>query len=215
MLSIKISKRNLKDKTEELRVSGLLPAVFYGEKTKSTPISLSIHDFKKIWKDAGESTVVSLIDGSEKHDVLINEVQIHPVTDEPIHADFYALEKGQKVEVEIELEYVGESPAVKNLGGILVKVLHEIEVEAEAANLPQSIEVDISSLVDFEARITVADLKLPAGVVALADPEEVVAIVNEAKEEEESAEEVDISSIEVEKKGKTETEGEDNEDSKS
>ena len=208
MLRLPFTERNTKEKTEALRGSGFVPAVFYGKKTASTPITVSLNAFQRIWKSAGESTVVSIENESEQHDVLIHEVDIHAVTGVPLHIDFYALLKGQKVEVAIPLLYIGESPAVKNLGGVLIKVIHELEVEAEAARLPSEIAVDISALVDFESRITVSDLKLPPGVIAKVDADEVVAIVDEAKEieEEKPLEEVDMASIEVEKKGKEEAE---------
>ncbi len=210
MLNLNFKERTQKENTHSLRESGVIPAVMYGKKTESTPISVALNDFQKVWRDAGESSVISLVKDGETHDVLIQDVEVHPVTELPLHIDFYALEKGQKVEVAIPLNYVGESPAVKNLGGLLIKVMHELEIEAEAAHLPNDIEVDISLIVDFDSRITVGDLKLPAGVVAKVDKDEVVVIAEEAKEmeEEETATEVDISSIEVEKKGKEETEEE-------
>ena len=205
MLNLNFTKRNKKESTEGLRGAGFLPAVFYGKKTESTSISVPLSDFNRVWKIAGESAVIGLDSSGEKHDVLIQDVAMNPMTGVPIHVDFYVLEKGQKVEVAIPLEFIGESPAVKNLGGMLIKVMHELEVEAEAKDLPTMIEVDISSLVDFESRITVADLKLPSGVTAMADPEEVVVIADEAKEEvEEVVAPVDIASIEVEKKDKEE-----------
>jgi len=205
MLTLELKKRDIKADKEGLRDEGILPAVFYGKKTESTPVSVSMSEFRKVLREAGESTVISLKEGSDSHEALIQDVDIHPVTGDPVHADFYVLEKGQKVNVTIQLEFIGESPAVKSLNGVLVKAMQEIDVEAEASKLPNNIEVDISALVDFESRITVSDLKLPEGVVAEADGDEVVVLATEAQEEEEiEVEAPDMDSIEVEKKGKAE-----------
>lgn len=207
MKTLEVKKREV-NKTEQTKKEGNIPAVYYGKKTESTPISVSMIEFKKMWKEVGESGVFNIKDGNKEMQALIHSVQLHSVSDEPIHVDFYIIEKGQTVEVSIPIEFFGESPAVKNLGGVLVKVLHEIEVEAEPKDLPHEIKVDISSLVDFESRITIKDLKFPAGVKSTEDSDEVVALVSEAKEEVEPVVEVDLSSIEVEKKGKEEKEGE-------
>ncbi len=190
------------------RSQGKVPAVFYGPKAASTSISVNEPEFMKVWRAAGESTVITLSGDGEDHDALIHDVVRDPVTERVLHADFYIIEKGKKVEVAVPLEFVGESAAVKTLGGILIKVLHELEIEALPKDLPHAIEVDISSLVDFEVQIKVSDLKLPAGVTAKAEAEEVVALVSAAKEEvEEVAAPIDMSAIEIsEKKGKKEEE---------
>ncbi len=185
-----------------------IPAVFYGPKAESTPIWVNEVDFLRVWKEAGESTVVTLSLDGETHDTLIHDVNREPVRGAIRHVDFYVLEKGKKVEISIPLEFIGVSEAVKTLGGNLVKVLHEVEIEAMPKDLPHAIEVDISALVDFDSQIHAGDLKLPAGVVLKTDAEEVVALVAEAKEEEEVAPaEIDMSSIEVtDKKGKKDEE---------
>jgi large subunit ribosomal protein L25 len=139
---------------------------------------------------------------------LIHEIDFDPVTDVVRHADFYAIEKGQKVKVNVPVEFVGVAPAVKDLHGTLVKVRHDIEVEAEPINLPQKIEIDISALIDFSSTVTAGSAKLPAGVVLVTGADEVVASVYETKEEVEVVAPVDLSTIEVEKKGKEVKEGE-------
>ncbi len=205
MITLEITKRDISSSLEKLRADGFIPAVFYGRKEASTPITVNEVSFLKVWKEAGESSVVSLSDGKEKHDALIHDVSTDPVSGKVVHVDFYIIEKGKKVEVNIPINFTGVSYAQKDLGGSLVKVMHEIAVEAEASNLPHEIEVDISSLVDFEAKIFVKDIKLPAGVSFVADPEEIVALVSPAKEEVEEAPAVDISEIGLsEEKGKKE-----------
>jgi large subunit ribosomal protein L25 len=142
-------------------------------------------------------------------DTLIHDVQIDPVSDAPVHADFYVFEKGKKIEVDVPLEFVGVSPAVKDLGGNLVKAMQEVKISSDPTSIPHEITVDVSTLVDFDSKIVAGELKLPAGVTLVENPEEVVAAIARQKEEvEEESAPVDLSSIEVEKKGKKEEEGE-------
>lgn len=203
MLSLTIEKRNVSGKLDALRASGKLPAVFYGPKEISTPIVISLVEFKKVWKKAGESSVIILKDekGNE-HEALIHEVDLHPLTGEPRHADFYVIEKGKKVQVAIQLTFTGVSPAVKDLGGILVKVRREIEIEAAPRDLPHEAIVDISKLATLTDTIHARDIVLPKSVDLKIDPDEVIASIAEAKEEIIEVAPVDLSAIEVETKGK-------------
>lgn len=207
MFKLKVEKRDLKEGLNGLRKAGQVPAVFYGPKDPSTPIKMSLVDFKKAWKTAGESTVVSLEGNGIDADVLIHDVDLDPVTDMPIHVDFYAIEKGKKLSVDVPLEFVGIAPAVKDLGAVLVKVVHEIEIEALPKDLPHKLEVDIAGLTTFDSVLTAADIKLPAGVALKVKADEVIASVYEPKEEVVEAAPVDLSAIEVEKKGKEAKEG--------
>jgi large subunit ribosomal protein L25 len=214
MFKLKVEKRDIKERLESLRKSGMMPAVFYGPKDPSTPIKINLSDFKKAWKTAGESTVVSLEGDGIDADVLIQEVDLDPVTDIAIHADFYAIEKGKKLTVDVPLEFIGVSPAVKDLGAVLIKVLHEVEIEALPKDLPYKLEVDIAGLVTFDSVLTANDIKLPAGVTLMIKPEEVIASVYEPKEEViEVVPVADLSAIEVEKKGKEAKEGEEGDES--
>lgn len=206
-LSIKAEPRVKKGNLEGLRKAGVFPAVYYGKKEEAKPIQMSASEFGKVWKEAGESTVVSITMPTGNVDALIHDVQFDVVTGQPIHADFYVFEKGHKVEISIPLEFIGVSPAVKEQGAVLMKVLHEIKIKAEPAKLPHAIEVDISSLINLNDHITAQSIKLPAGVELIENPEEVVVSVAEAKEEVVEATPVDLSAIEVEKKGKKEEEG--------
>ena len=204
MIKIQTKSRPINNKLSNLRKSGFLPAVFYGLGKKSTPISISEKDFQKIWKQAGESTPVTLETPEGNIDTLIHEVQFDPVTSAPIHADFLVIDINKAVQVKIPLEFVGDSEAVKN-GGILVKVLHELEVLGLPKDLPHKIQVDISKLAGVDDVVLVKDLNLPAAVKAVAKPEEIVASISEQEEEkEEAAAPIDLSAIEVEKKGKKE-----------
>ncbi|HEX8994277.1 MAG TPA: 50S ribosomal protein L25 [Candidatus Paceibacterota bacterium] len=191
-----------------LRREGRIPAVAYGRHAAAENLSVSLADFEKVYKNAGESTVITLEGLGARKDVLIHEVAHDALSGLPIHVDFYVIEKGQKVHVAVPLEFDGVSSAVKDLGGILVKVMHEIEVEAEPSALPHAIMVDLSALAALDSQIHVSDLKLPKGVSTHVSGEEVVAMISVAKEEEAAPAAMDISQIEVEKKGKKEEEGE-------
>lgn len=188
--------------------TGRMPAVVYGPKQDSIAISVDSREFERVLKSAGESTVVALTGLGKELQVLIHEVDRDPVTNTPRHADFYAVEKGAKVEVAVPLSFIGESQAVK-LGANLVKVLHEVEVEAAPADLPHEIEVDISVLGAVGDQILAGGLTMPRGVTLTTDPEEVIALTQEvAAEEPEEVAAVDMSAIEVEQKGKAEGEEE-------
>lgn len=208
MLTLKAEIRNTQTDNEALRKAGNIPAVFYGKKEASTPISLRQIDFLKVWKEAGESTVVTLDTPDGPKESLIQDVALHPVTGAPQHADFYVFEKGHKVEVDLPVEFVGIAGAVKDLGGTLVKVLHALKIEAMPKDLPHNIPVDTSSLVNFGDQILASQIPLPAGVELKENPEEVVATVAAPREEkEEESAPIDLSAIEVEKKGKADEEG--------
>ena len=189
-----------------LRAAGKLPAVLYGPKEAATALWLSCSEFEKVFKEAGESTVIALSGLDEDKDVLVQDIMHHPLTSAPLHVDFYAIEKGKKVMVNVPLAFIGEAP-VEKIGGLLTKVLHELEIEAMPKDLPHQIEIDVSSITGFDSQITVADISVPAGVTVLNNREEVVVVAQEAKEEAEApVEQVDMSAIEVEEKGKKEAE---------
>ena len=205
MLKLKVEKRDSKTDLNEIRKVGNIPAVFYGNEVESTPIFLSASEFKSVWRKAGSSALVSLSGIDNDKEVVIQDMDIDPVSSQIRHIDFYVVKRGQVMEVMVPLEFVGVSPAVKELGGILVKVMYELKIEVLPKDLPQNIEVDISSLKELDSQITIKDLILPEGVSALDDEEDVVVAISQAQEEsEESSEPADISEVEIEKKGKKE-----------
>ncbi|MEK9131971.1 MAG: 50S ribosomal protein L25 [Patescibacteria group bacterium] len=209
MLTLPITKRSPKEKLEAIRKAGNIPAVFYGPKEKSTPITINLTDFKKIWKQAGETAVIELKGDGIDVQALIHELDIDPVKSTVRHADFYAVDKDQKVKIHVPLEFVGVAPAVKDLGGILIKVLHSLEIEALPKDLPQKIAVDLALLTALDSRIAAKEIKLPTGVTLVAKPEEVVANIAQVKEEVVEEAPADIANIEIsEKRGKEVKEGE-------
>ncbi len=206
-MELTVEKRDTKASPNTLRLKGVLPAVVYGRKDESTPISIDRKTFEKLYKQAGSSSVITLKGLGEEKDVLIQEVAVDALTGEALHADLYSIAKGQKVTVSVPLSFDGESPAVKDLGGILTKVMHELEIEVTPKDLPHTISVDISKLTGLDSQIKVSDLSLPASAEVSADPDEVVAMISVAKEEDEAAPAADISQIEIsEERGKKEEE---------
>src|SRR3989338_6037229 len=202
MVSIKAEKREIQGKnTRHLREKGKIPAVIYGAGKENVLLELELKDFERVFRQAGESSLVELEIGSDKRNVLIHEVARDPIKDKPLHIDFLEVRMDKPIKAEVALEYVGESPAVKNFGGILVKVAHKIKI-------------DISKLGNLEDKLTVRDLKLPSGVKALTELEEIIVIVEaprteeELKAEEETAPALALDQIEVTGGKKKEKEGE-------
>ncbi len=195
-------------KLEPFRKKGKLPAVLYGPKEKTQPIFISLKDFKKLWNEAGESTVIQLNLDDTKKEVLIQGVAMDPVKGEPVHVDFYAVQMDKPIQASVSLVFEGISPAVKNLGGILVKVMHEIEVEALPKNLPHELSVDISTLANFEDKISAKAIILPKGVKLISNPDETIALIEAPRGEEAPAAEEKIAFEEIEVVGKKEKEEE-------
>lgn len=178
-LQLKATARDLKTaKLGQLRREGGLPAVLYGHKVQNQPLTLNASEFEKVFKKAGESTIIDLItEDGKKHPVLIHDIQNHFLNSQPIHVDFYEVSMTEKLKAKVVLEYMGESKAVKELGGVLVKNLNEIEIECLPADLPHNILVDISVLKTFQDSILVRSIKLSEKIHILTNPEEVIAKV--------------------------------------
>jgi len=226
-LSSKIRKEVGK-KVKSLRQQGILPAVLYGHKIKNLNLELDLKEFEKIYSKAGESSLITLViakgkdeaeaeasslslnveEKKQKFLILIHDIQFDPLTEKPIHIDFYQPELKEEVEVTVPLIFEGEAPAVKNLGGTLIKEISEIEVKAKSQNLPHEIKVDIGSLKTFEDNIKISDLKVPEGVKILKGPEEIVVSISRPEKVEEELEkpvEEKVEEVEkVEKKPKEE-----------
>ncbi|MEK7110364.1 MAG: 50S ribosomal protein L25 [Patescibacteria group bacterium] len=167
-----------------LREEGLLPAELYGRGISNIHLSISAKDFNRVLKAAGETTIVEVVIGAEKHPVLIHDIQRDRIEGTPVHVDFYQVRLDEKIKAHIPLEFTGEAPAVKALGGVLNKSMSEIEVEALPANLPHGLKIDLSVLAELNQSIYVKDVVVPAGVKILVDPESVLVTVTEMMAEE-------------------------------
>jgi len=213
MNTLTATKRSKADKLAIIRSNGMIPAVVYGARVENTQISVPSMPFIKLLKTAGETSTIVLEIAGEKEtdkvskiDVLIHDVQADPIRGFPIHVDFLAVDMNKPIEVTVPLEFIGVAPAEKSGLGVLVKALHEVEIEALPKDIPHTLSVDVSTLLTLEDQIHVKDIILPKGVTLITEDDEVVALVSEVKEEVEAAP-VDLSAIEVEKKGKKEEEG--------
>ncbi len=205
MLILQATKRT-NEKPTDVRAAGRIPAVFYGFGKESTPISVPGVEFTKLFREAGETSAITLDMGTEKVSALVHDMQRDPVTGEYTHIDFLVVDMNKEVEVAVPIEFTGLAEAEKLGLGVVMKIMHEVEVRALPANLPHSIEVDVTSLATLSDAIHAKDLALPKGVTLVADGEEVVAAVSAFVEEKEEAPVLDVSAIEVEKKGKKEDE---------
>lgn len=185
------------NKLKTFRKKGIIPAVVYGAGHKNVSIQVDYNEFQKVFEEAGESTIIKLKIGKDAKNVLIHDIARDLVTDKFIHIDFLQIRMDKAITAEVPLVFVGESPAVKNLEGVLVKNITEVEVEALPKDLPHEIKVDISTLETFDDHIRIKDLKLSEGVKVLVEPEETVILVMPPRTKEE-LEEIEKKPEEVE-----------------
>ena len=200
-VTLEIQPRTKKNKD----TANLIPAVVYGAKFKSTPVTVSKKDFEKTFKEAGESTIIELEGLESKIEVLVKDVSFSPLKGGISHVDFYVVEKGQDITANVPLHFVGEAP-VEKTGAVLNKVLHEVTVTCKSKDLPAHLDVNLETLKTIEDKITVADINCPPKVKIELDPNDIVVLSEEITEQlEEAGSEVNIADIEVEKKGKEES----------
>lgn len=186
-IKVEVEKRKVVGrKVKKLRREGILPANIYGKNIKSLSVQLSLKDFLPVYQKVGETGVVELkVSGEQKlRPVLIHNVQLDSVTDQPLHADFYQVSLVEKITSDIPVEIVGESLAVEQNIGVLIQPLSEVEVEALPTDLPDKFSVDISSLKEIDDAVTVGDLKTPAGVKILTGKKEILAKIEPPTKEE-------------------------------
>ncbi len=209
MLTLTITPRETggSEKADLVRATGQVPAVVYGPKQAPMSVSVPLAQLEAVLRHGGESSLITLEGEGAPIQALIHDLDRDPVTNIPRHADFYAVEKGAKVTLSVPLSFMGEAPATK-VGANVVKIMHEIEVEAAPDKLPHEIEVDISVLAELNDQIRVSDLTAPAGVEFITAADEIVALAQAPADEETESPVLDMDAIEVEKKGKTETEEE-------
>lgn len=180
-ISVKIRTTTGK-KVKGLRETGIIPAVIYGPQIKPLSLEVDLKAFQKAYREVGENALADLEyeqDGKKVTDlVLIHQVELDPVTLKPQHVDFYKPNLEEEVTVAVPVVFIGEAPAVNDLGGTLVKNISELEVKAKPQKLPKEIVVDVSSLKTYEDHILVKDLPMIDGVKIIKDPEEFIALVS-------------------------------------
>ena len=185
-VTLKAEKRTLEGrKVKKLRSEGVLPGNVYGKKVKSQSVQIILKDFEKIYKEIGETGLLTLQLGSEEKPVLIHNLQLNPVTDAPVHVDFLQVDLKEKVEADIPVELVGESPAEKQAIGTVVQYINEVKVEALPTDLPEEFQVDTSGLSEVDQAVMVKDLKYDKAKVEIKDDlESIVAKVEPPQKEE-------------------------------
>ncbi|MCA9397537.1 50S ribosomal protein L25 [candidate division WWE3 bacterium] len=189
-ITIQVQPRDLLgNKVNKLRREGLLPANIYGSQVDSLSIQVPAVELRRLAKNVGESEVIYVEVEGEKdaRPVLIGHTQLDPVSHELIHVDFRQIDMNQEVTVEVEIVFEGESPAAAQAADVvLLELMNVLEVTALPGNLPSEIVVDVSGLTEVDQSITVADLPLAEGVVASAEPDQLVCKVDviQVKEEE-------------------------------
>lgn len=173
---------------DKFRKDEMVPAVMYGNKVEPQNIWVKQLDFERAYGKAGESAIVALELEGKAVNVLIHDLQTHPMSGKPMHVDFFQVNMKEEVETEIPVEFIGESEAVKALGGILVKNIDEIPVKCLPADLPEKFVVDIAKLATFDDVFAVKDLKVSDKVEIMLESETVIAMVSEPRSEEELSE---------------------------
>jgi large subunit ribosomal protein L25 len=217
-----IIKAKIRDKSGEtnnfLRKNEFIPAILYGEGIKNISLKINTKDFEEVYKEAGESSLITLKIDDKEFLVLIHQIARGPIKGEFLHIDFYHPSTKKKVEAEIPLIFEGEAPGIKELGAILEKQFRELEVKGLAKDLPKEIIVNVENLKTFEDKIYIKDLKIPEGVMFLKDSQEIVAHLAQPRDiEKELAEEEKPEEVvegEENKEGEEKKEGDESESSK-
>jgi large subunit ribosomal protein L25 len=189
MITLKAKERKeLGKKVKNLRKQGILPAVLYGSKSKPQHLELDYKEFEKVYHQAGESSLITLEVADKKFLVLIHQMQSEPISLKTIHVDFFQPSLKEEILAKVPLVFIGEAPAVKELGGTFIRNISELEIKALPQNLPHEIKVDTASLLTFENSILIKDLKLPEGVKTLKAQDDIVAFVAPPEKVEEELE---------------------------
>ena len=187
-------------KVRFLRRQGLTPANLYGRNVKSTALQVDTTQLKHTLAKAGKSSLVALKVDSAKRPkmVIIRDIQREPLTGGLLHVDLYQIKMEKRIKIEVSLLFVGEAPAIRDRGGILVQNMNSVEVECLPANMPHNIEVDLSVLTELDQAVHVKDLSVDEGVTILTDPEQSIVQIARSKVEVEIAEELMAAEAEAE-----------------
>ncbi len=199
-------------RVRHLRANGILPAVLYGKGQPALNLQVPLKDFERMFHEAGESTLIYVNVGKDSYPTVIKDVARDPISNTPIHADFYKVSLTEKIKAMVPVVFVGESSAVRDLKGIFVRNMNELEVEAFPQDLPHEISVDISPLAAFGDAIRLSDIA-GHGYEFTGNADEIIATVQEPKSEEELQAELaepttDVSAVEEIKPEKPAEEGE-------
>jgi large subunit ribosomal protein L25 len=184
-------------KVKALRRGGVTPANIYGHNVPSLAIEADTHDLNLLLRRAGRTVLVQVsVEGEPAaRPVLVRQYTRRPTNDALLHVDFFQVSLREKLTVDVPLTLVGNAPAVELLDAIVVQSMDAVSVHCLPTEIPSQIEVDISTLVDNASNVYVRDLKAPAGVEIMSDPDLPVASVSIkgiAREEEEAEEAAEV-----------------------
>ncbi len=209
MQELKADKRTtVGRKVRQEREQSKIPAVLYGHGITNENLSVDVLAFERVYAEAGESTIIALDTGAGKPvNVLIHNLQKDPLSDQVMHIDFFQVRMDEKIDTEVAFEFVGEAPAVKEFGGVLVRNMESLQISCLPADLPGHVTIDLSTLATYDDRIIVADLSLDDKITLHIPDTTVIALVSPPRTEEEVASldadvDADVSQVEgVEKEG--------------
>jgi len=184
--TLSVQPRSVRGKeVAKLRREGTLPAVVYGAGQESQSIAVDAREFEILRRHAGRHAVVDLtLNGGKPLPVLLQAIQEHPVSRKTLHIDFLAVNMEEERNIDVPIQIVGESEAVDKLRGVLLHLRDAVLVRAKPDDIPSSVELDISSLIDFEVTLHASDLIIPEGVTLMTDPTEAIARVQAPRIEE-------------------------------
>jgi len=175
-MQLNATRRETKGKaTRKLRHVGRLPAVVYGHRQSGASLELDAHEFERVYARTGRTQLIDLVvDGGRPRKVLVKEVQVSPRHNTLLHVDLHQVSLRERLQVEVPVIVTGDAEPVRAGEADVLQVLHALKVECVPTRIPEMIEVDVSGLDAVDAAVRVSDLRLPEGVTAVADPEDVV-----------------------------------------
>jgi large subunit ribosomal protein L25 len=190
---LEISPREVMGKaTKRLRKVGIIPANIFGHQEASQPVQIDAIAFDQLVRAHHATGIIALRQpgNGATQTALIRHVQHDPRSGKIIHIDFFRVSLTERITSKVPLHFVGEAPAVKLEGGVLLHLMDALDVECEAGDLVEYVEVDVTPLTEIDAILHAGDVKLPTSYTLLTDPKEGIAKVAATRAEiaEEAAE---------------------------
>ncbi|XBM34201.1 50S ribosomal protein L25/general stress protein Ctc [Bacillus licheniformis] len=182
-----------------IRQSGYVPGVIYGRNLENKSVALDSIELLKILRAEGKNTIINLDINGDQHSVMVTELQTDPLKDSIVHADFKVVDMEAEMEATVLVNLTGEAEGIKQ-GGVLQQPLYELSVTAKPKNIPQTIEVDISSL-EVNDVLTVGDIPTKGDYSYNHEPDEVVASILPPQKQEETEAESAAQDVEEPEKG--------------
>jgi large subunit ribosomal protein L25 len=175
-ITVEAQYRNaLGKKTGALRRAGITPIHVYGSTMESLTLQAGTPDLVHALNAAGYTTPLTVKVGTDEHFVVVKQIQKHPVTDRVLHVDMFAISRTERIHASVPLHFEGEALAAREEGAQLAEDLHELVLEALGLEMPQTLVVDLTSLVTLESVIHASDVALPPNVALVTDADAIVA----------------------------------------